>query len=465
MSLNKVFDRFVDESPVSVMLRGILEYTLPPAVIDEMFVRESQVQYQDELLFSTVVGILGLAVCKVRDSVHAAYKAAYKADQIKVSVTSLYEKLKGTETHVSQALVRESAKRLAPVLRSLATKRKSPLPGLRLKIIDGNHLAGTEHRIFETRTRHSSPLPGQALVVLDHSLRMVTDVFPCEDAYSQERSLLDKVLLTVESGDCWLADRNFCTTDFLFGIAKRGGTFLIRQHATTLSGKQPQGKRLSKGRCRTGDVFEQDYELSNSKTGETLVVRRITIELDKPTGSGDEEIHLLTNVPSRTANAAKMAVLYFERWTIENAFQEIDQALRAEVNTLCYPKAALLAFCVALYTYNGISAMKLALHAVHGDAAELSKLSGYYLAEEISAIYGGMLIAIPPAQWTRAFGKLTPRQFVNLLRELAGHVVLSQFYKHPRGPKKPPPKRTGGIREKHVSTARLVAARKPVTTA
>jgi IS4 transposase len=459
MSLNKIFDRFVDESPVSVMLRGILEYALPPAVIDDLFVREAQIQRQGELLFSTTVGILGLAVCKVRKSVHASYKASFKAEQIKVSVASLYEKLKGTETRVSQALVRESAKRLSPVLRSLAAKHKSPLPGLRLKIIDGNHLAGTERRIFETRTRHSCPLPGQALVVLDHSLRMVTDVFPCEDAYSQERSLLDQVLLTVESIDCWMADRNFCTTSFLFGINDRGGTFLIRQHASTLSGKEPQGKRLSKGRCRTGEVFEQNYELSDPETGKKLLVRRITIELDKPTESGDREIHLLTNVPSRMANASKMAVLYFERWTIENAFQEIDQALRAEVNTLCYPKAALLAFCIALYLYNGISAMKLALHAVHGDAAQLSKLSGYYLAEEISAIYGGMLIAIPPSQWTRAFGKLTTRQFANLLRELAGHVVLSQFYKHPRGPKKPPPKRTGGIREKHVSTARLVAAR------
>lgn len=459
MSLGKIFDRFVDESPVSVMLRGILEYTLPPAVIDELFEREAQVQRQGELLFSTTVGILGLAVCKVRESVNAAHKAAFKAEQVTVSVASLYEKLKGTETRVSQALVRESAKRLAPVLKSLAAKRKSPLPGLRLKIIDGNHLAGTEHRIFETRTRHSSPLPGQALVVLDHSLRMVTDVFPCEDAYSQERSLLSQVLLTLESIDCLMGDRNFCTTDFLFGIVDRGATFLIRQHASTLSGKQPQGERLSKGRCRTGEVFEQNYELSDPVTGRTLIARRITIELDKPTGSGDREIHLLTNIPARTANAAKIAVLYFERWTIENAFQEIDQALRAEVNTLCYPKAALLAFCVALYLFNGISAMKLALHAVHGDAAELSKLSGYYLAEEVSTIYGGMMIAIPPSEWTRAFGKLTPRQFAKLLRELAGHVVLSQFYKHPRGPKKPPPKRTGGIREKHVSTARLIAAR------
>jgi IS4 transposase len=391
MALNKIFDRFVDQSPVSVMWRAILEHSLPPAVIDEVFVREARVQRQDQLLFSTTVDILAMAVANVRKSVHAAYLA----EKVEVSVTSLYEKLKGAEPQVSQALVRESAKRLTPVLRSLAAQRKAPLKGLRLKIIDGNHLAATEHRLAETRTVRSCPLPGQALVVLDYCLRMVTDVFLMEDAYSQERSMLPEVLLTVEPGDCWMGDRNFCTMHFLFGIADRGANFLVREHASTARGKQPHGERLSKGRCKTGEVFEQSHELSCAKTGATLMARRITIALDKPTSAGEHEVHLLTNIPAKTASASELAALYLERWTIENVFQELEQALRSEVDTLCYPKAALLAFCIALYLFNGISAMKLALHAVHGDEAELAKLSGYYLAEEISAIYGGMLIAIP----------------------------------------------------------------------
>jgi hypothetical protein len=287
----------------------------------------------------------------------------------------------------------------------------------------------------------------------------VVDVFLGEDAYSQERSLLADVLPTVEADDCWMGDRNFCTMPFLFGIAERGATFLIREHASTTSGKTLHGDRHARGRCKTGDVFEQSCELSHAKAGTTLKVRRITIVLDQPTGAGATEIHLLTNLPVKAASASALAALYRERWTIENVFQELEQALRSEVNTLCYPKAALLAFCIALYLFNAISAMKLALHAAHGDAGELAKVSGYYLAEEISAIYGGMLIAIPAARWTSAFGKLTDRQFARQLCELAKGVDIKRFLTRTRQPKKPRPKRSGGMREKHVSTARLIEAR------
>ena len=52
---------------------------------------------------------------------------------------------------------------------------------------------------------------------------LAVDVFPCEDGHAQERSLLTGVLPSVEAGDVWIADRNFCTNKFLFGIAAREG--------------------------------------------------------------------------------------------------------------------------------------------------------------------------------------------------------------------------------------------------
>ena len=73
----------------------------------------------------------------------------------------------------------------------------------------------------ELRLTRQGPLPGQALVILDPELMLAIDVFPCEDGHAQERSLLPRVLATVEAKDLWIADRNFCTTGFLFGIAQR----------------------------------------------------------------------------------------------------------------------------------------------------------------------------------------------------------------------------------------------------
>ena len=142
----------------------------------------------------------------------------------------------------------------------------------------------------------AAALPGQALVVLDPELGLVVDLVPCEDGHTQERALLHEVLAMVHAGDLWLGDRNFCTTGFLFGIADRGGFFLIRQHASTLTWKLV-GRRKRCGKTASGTVYEQAVALSNPATGATRRVRRITVELEKPTRDGETEIRLLTNVP------------------------------------------------------------------------------------------------------------------------------------------------------------------------
>lgn len=454
MNLPKVFEPFVEQSPVSVMARGILEYALPAATLDALFREHSVRQYEDQLLFSTVVEVLALAVAGSRKSVHASYESL--REKVRVSVISLYNKLKGTELAVSQALVRETARRLGPTIAQLDVPRSAPLPGWRVKILDGNHLAGTERRLKETRLLHSQPLPGQALVVLDPQQMLMIDVFPCADAYTQERALLADVLPTLGEGDCCLADRNFCTTDFLFGIRERGACFVIRQHGSTLHGKRLQGVSRQVGTCPGGLVYEQPLELDNPASGEILVVRRITVVLDKPTRNGEREIHILTNVPPAVADAVQIAAVYRDRWTIENAFQELEQALASEIDTLCYPQAALLCLSVGIVLYNTLSTLKAAIQKQHSEAPPLS---GYYLAEEIAAIHGGMMIAIPPTVWTKTFGRCTARQLAAQLKRLAARLNPARFRKRIRAPKKPPPPRTGGFREKHVSTARLLANR------
>jgi hypothetical protein len=462
MIMAKVFDRFAQRSPVTVMMRGILEYVFPPDRMDELFREKAVNQYEDELLFSTAVNTLALAVNGMRDSVNAAYQAC--REDFTVSVTSLYNKLKGVEPQVARALVGESAGRLAPVISALKAELSPLLPGYRTKILDGNHLTGTQHRLKETRTLNSSPLPGQALVVLDPQLRLVLDVVPCEDAHAQERRLLHEILPSFGAGDLIIADRNFCCTRFLFGLRDRGAAFLIRQHATTLSGKRLWGERRQVGRCESGAVYQQDMEIDDPEEADpqkrTMVVGRITIELNKPTRDGDQEINLVTSVPTAAADAITLAELYLCRWTIERAFQEIEQSFRSEVDTLCYPKAALLAFCIALMTYNIVSVLKAGIRSAHRDPSLLFELSPYYLAEEISATYCGMMIAILPHQWTKQFAHCTPQEFSACLRALALNADPKRFRKRRRGPHKPPPKRTGGLREKHVSTQRLLDQRK-----
>ena len=106
-----------------------------------------------------------------------------------------------------------------------------------------------------------------------------------------------------------------------------------------------------------------------------------------------------------------------------------------------------------------VSVIMAALSSIHGTKVIEEQVSGYYLADEISGTYRGMMIAIDAEQWV-IFRQLTPAQLVQLLRKLARKVKLSAFRKHPRGPKKPVAKRKSDPKTPHVSTAKLIASRK-----
>jgi IS4 transposase len=452
MLLNDVFERFVPDCPVPVMVRGLLENTLSPRFLDELFQTSSELQYTRTLLFSSVVDLMGLVVNRIRPAVNAAFHA--RAETIGVSLKSVYNKLDNLEPGISAAMVRTTAERLKTVITTMGGALPPLLPGYRVRILDGNHLASTEHRIKELRTIRAGALPGQALAVLDPSLMLVTDVVLCEDGHAQERSLLDQILEIVCAKDVWIDDRNFCTTGFLFGIARREAFFVVRQHGATLHWEFA-GKKRACGRIDTGKVFEQTVKLSNPDTGEVLFARRVTVVLDKPTRDGDHEIHLLTNLPAKDAKAKTIAKLYRKRWTIETAFQELEATLNGEVNTLGYPKAALFAFCVALVSYNMMSVIKAALRAVHGEQTVQEKVSGYYLADEVTMTYRGMMIAIPEDEWV-VFHDLTPVQMGEVLVDLAKNVRLALYPKQPRGPKKPTPEKQSGAKIKHVATAKLL---------
>jgi hypothetical protein len=293
------------------------------------------------------------------------------------------------------------------------------------------------------------------LVVLEQELMLASEVFLCQDGHAQERSLLDEVLSSVGRNELWIADRNFCTINFMIGIASGLSRFVIRQHGT-LKGELI-GSRKMKGKTSTGKVYEQKLRIVDG-SGKTLMLRRITVKLKEATRDGDTEIHLLTNLPVKDASATKVAELYSKRWTIETMFQELTETLTCEVNTLGYPKAALFGFCLALMAYHAVSVIKAALRAVHGRDRVQQEVSGYYLSLEISQAYDGMMVAIPARHW-RVFRTLTSTELARVLKELASNINLRRYQKHPRGPKKPPPKKSKYKNGGHVSTARLLAAR------
>ena len=147
--LSSIFEQFVQESPVSVMARILMERVFAPERIDKLFDTHAIMQYQHDLLFSSQVDLMSLVVCGIYPSVHAAYKA--KAIDKSVSTTALYNKLSGIELGVSQALVRETSNDLVSLVEAMGGEQPSLLPGYRLKIVDGTCREGTDRRLNPIR--------------------------------------------------------------------------------------------------------------------------------------------------------------------------------------------------------------------------------------------------------------------------------------------------------------------------
>lgn len=454
MSLLAMFEPFLKARPVGVMARCAIERLLDPQRLDALFERVAEKQYTHELLFSTLAELMGEVVLDWQPSVHAAYQA--RKNDMPVSCTAVYNKLAGMELPILEELVRDSYQQAEPVVRKLRASDPSWLSGYDVRVIDGNHLSATEHRLDVLRRTWAAPLPGKALAVYDQSKRLICDVFLTPDGHAQEPSLFDRVLPTVRPKQLWIADRNFCTLGLMFSIARAGAFFVIRQHGR-LTGRLA-GRRRKGGVTETGTVYEQQLVVTDPDSGEEWTVRRITVELKTPTRDGDRELHILTNLPAK-ATAPAVAELYRQRWRIENVFFDIDRTLHAEITSLGYPPAALFGLCLAFVAYNAVSLMMSAMEKEHGRSKVRQHVSPYYLNLEIRQSWDGIEVTIAPAAWHR-IREQSPEQFATTLRKIARHMDLARYQKHKRGPKKRPPPKTQYKNGGHVSTARLLAEQK-----
>lgn len=105
MALDAVLARFVAACPVAVMARLALQRAISTEWVDAVFEAHRERQYTRELLFSTVVDLMGLVALGLRPSLHAAAQRAMATGELGVSLPALYEKVNHTEPAVLRTLV------------------------------------------------------------------------------------------------------------------------------------------------------------------------------------------------------------------------------------------------------------------------------------------------------------------------------------------------------------------------
>lgn len=76
--IDTIFSQFVEATPITVMVRGVMERVFEPSALDDLFETHALKQYTRELLFSNLVSLMSLVVSGIHPSVSAAYKALEK---------------------------------------------------------------------------------------------------------------------------------------------------------------------------------------------------------------------------------------------------------------------------------------------------------------------------------------------------------------------------------------------------
>ena len=456
MIVGEGFEKFLDRSPVSVMVRGTLERVCDPEKLERGFSDHALLQYPRELTFAQGVGLMAAVGFRLVPSVGAWDKT--QQEESPVTRQAGYDKLKQLELPTAAGLVAYAGREWGAGVPPRPAPPSPRLPGSRVRVLDGNPWAGTEPRGKELRRSRAAALPGPALVFYAPQWEVATEGSPGEDASAQERPLLPEVGPRVTAGECMVAERKFCPRGVLCGVARRSAVFVSRPPASHGVG-QAQGSRRGVGHEARGQaLYEQAGSVTAPDTGATLVVRRITVPLRTPTRQGETELPILPNLPVREAPAALLSALDAARWTREPAFQPLTVELAGEVDPWGYPTAALFGFCVAWVAYKVVALVNGALRAAPGAEYVEEQLSRYYLTLEVAQVATGMEIALGAEAW-ESFRQMSTGEFAPPLVAIAPRLDTNKYTKYTRGPKKPPPNKLSGKQQTHVSTARILALR------
>jgi hypothetical protein len=455
--MDEVFERFCQRSPFSVMTRATFERLFGDDALDRLFDHKAQNQYHRRLAFSTVATLLTQVVLRVRPSLRNAYGEA--AQRPPAALKAVYDKTAGVEPAVCSALVERVAEAAEQALAQMpGSCRPDPVPGLRLLTFDGNHLAGTQKRLKVLRGEGAAALPGMSVVVRDDRTGLLSRLACSEDADTSARALAGQVAGWVRPDDLVVADRCYCFFALRRRLLGKDAFFVVRHHPQVVLNEISELRHV--GTSRSGEVYEQEVEAG--PPGQRVRLRRVVVRLFEPTPEGETEIRLLSNVPAEKADALLLAEVYLRRWRVEHSFQELTEQLRCEVDTLGYPKAALFGFSLAACVSNLWAVLKGALAAVHGQQKVEQELSAYEVAQDVSQDGSGLDVALPASFWCR-FARTDTAEFARWLVGMSRRVDWDRYKKGRRSPprkrtpaERDPPRRKGGRRRPHVSTARVL---------
>ena len=158
MVLPAILNPYVEGAPAAVMTRIALDWILEGTSFEQIFEQVAEDQYQREFTLAHFVPTMLDVASGYRPSPRAAFLRR-RLDAV-ASISAFYRKLGRMELALPTEVVHQTMQRARGLIVAAGGPRPEPIPGYHARILDGNVLTGTEHRITPLRTTNSAGRPG-----------------------------------------------------------------------------------------------------------------------------------------------------------------------------------------------------------------------------------------------------------------------------------------------------------------
>lgn len=423
--MRTIVERFVEQSPMTIMTRLVLQCALHDDWIDMAADADEAPDDESirETLFALAVDALA-AIAAQMQMPHAVPGNAVSASG--AAVAELHDGMSRWRAGWGRALVRDSVDLLLPVAAARADERGRTLGGMRLRVLDGTGDscapggAGCDcGRACDDPARDAAlGLTGaRVLPVYDPELAMIVDLLPVERGRLHERAFVGALLETVRPGELWIVDGRFDIDAIVSGWPRRGGAFVLRDDAGAAC--RPLGGWRDAGPLDGGDVREQAVGIAGD--GESAgALRRIEWRGHGFDGHPGAMVAVLTNLPAEQFDACEVMQLARRRWRDALPFS-LEAILGGALFGSVPARASLLASGIAALAYNAFSVMTRVISGALGlDERDAERVPSH-IADGVTATYAGMMIALPP-DWWRRYDQLPAATLGQIVRMLAVHV-------------------------------------------
>jgi hypothetical protein len=288
------FDREVlNRLPLAEAVWTLLRHVADEALLTQLFERHRGTGSERQVRFALLVELVADALLQHAGSGRQSFQAAREANRLTATNEAVYGKLRRLPLQLSEAFVRETARRLRHVLPpDQAGDVPSALRAYQVVVVDGKKLKRLPKRLKALHGVRGKILGGKAVagLLLNEGLVIAMHASPDGEANDAPLApqLVDQCQQECSGPVLYVADRQFCDLKIPRHIASRSQWFLIRYSKKMLFSAENE---RDVGDCPGRAVHEAWGWLGRAKDPRRMYVRQIT--LVRPDA---EDVILVTNL-------------------------------------------------------------------------------------------------------------------------------------------------------------------------